>query len=54
MGRQSRTDQGRQDLELLIRMAASAKSAGATDMEHMDGPAAAMNYVRAADLVASY
>jgi len=54
MGRQSRTDQGRQDLELLIRMAASAKSAGATDMEHMDGRAAAMNYVRAADLVASY
>ena len=47
-------DPGRQDIELLMRMAESAKSAGATDMEHMDGPAAAINYVRAADLVASF
>jgi len=53
-GKRSRMDQSQQELELLVSMAASAKRAGATDMDHMDGPAAAVNYVRAADLIASY
>jgi 2-polyprenyl-3-methyl-5-hydroxy-6-metoxy-1,4-benzoquinol methylase len=47
-------DQGQQELELLVSMAARAKSAGATSMDHMDGQAAAVNYIRAADFVASY
>jgi SAM-dependent methyltransferase len=44
-------DRGQRELELLIRMAASARKAGATDMDHMDGAAAAFNYIRIADLV---
>lgn len=47
-------DQDRQELDALIAMARVARAAGAKDMEHMDGAAAAFNYIRVADLVASY
>jgi SAM-dependent methyltransferase len=36
-----------------VDMALRGKSLGADDLEHLDGPAAAYNYVRIADLVAS-
>jgi 2-polyprenyl-3-methyl-5-hydroxy-6-metoxy-1,4-benzoquinol methylase len=42
------------ELDLLLDMAARGKLAGAQDLAHMDGPAAAVNYIRIADLVASY
>lgn len=42
------------ELEALINMASQAKQLGAHDMEHMDGAAAAFNYIRIADLLASH
>lgn len=41
------------ELDFLIRSAALGKAAGARDLEHIDGAAAAFNYIRIADLVAS-
>lgn len=35
-------------------MGRMAKAAGATDAEHLDGPSAAYNYIRIADLVRTY
>lgn len=52
------TDQWRdlenQELNALLRMARSARAAGANDVEHMDGAAAAFNYIRVAELVSTY
>jgi SAM-dependent methyltransferase len=42
------------ELEALVAMGRAAKAAGAADMEHLDGPSAAYNYVRIADLVHGY
>jgi SAM-dependent methyltransferase len=42
------------ELETLIRMALVGKAAGATDLDHMDGAAAAFNYIRIAEFVNSY
>ena len=47
-------DQTRVELDALMDMAQAAKAAGASDMAHMDGAAAAFNYVRIADLVQSH
>lgn len=44
----------REELDALLSMARTARAAGATDVEHMDGAAAAFNYIRVADLVSSY
>ncbi len=44
----------RQELDALLAMARAARTAGANDVEHMDGAAAAFNYIRVADLVSSY
>jgi 2-polyprenyl-3-methyl-5-hydroxy-6-metoxy-1,4-benzoquinol methylase len=51
----SKTHADRRDEELnaLLSMAQAARAAGATDVEHMDGAAAAFNYIRVADLVAA-
>jgi SAM-dependent methyltransferase len=46
-------NQTRVELRALMDIALAAKAAGATDMDHMDGAAAAFNYVRIADLVLS-
>ena len=43
-----------QDLDALIAMAYTARKAGANDVEHMNGAAAAYNYIRVADMVSSY
>jgi len=43
-----------QELDDLIAMAHTARKAGANDVEHMNGAAAAYNYIRVADLVSSY
>jgi SAM-dependent methyltransferase len=43
-----------QELHALLGMARAARAAGANDVEHMNGAAAAFNYIRVADLVASY
>ncbi len=47
---------GTQDTELtaLLSMAQAARAAGANDIEHMNGAAAAFTYIRVADLVSSY
>lgn len=37
-----------------MAMARTAREAGATDVEHMNGAAAAFNYIRVAELVAAY
>jgi SAM-dependent methyltransferase len=52
----SKTHGGERDEELnaLLGMAQAARAAGANDVEHMDGAAAAFNYIRVADLVAAY
>jgi SAM-dependent methyltransferase len=42
------------ELETLLRAAVAGKAAGATDLDHMDGAAAAFTYVRVADFVGSY
>ncbi|HTV56326.1 MAG TPA: class I SAM-dependent methyltransferase [Terriglobia bacterium] len=42
-----------QELDALLGMARAAHAAGAEDVEHMNGAAAAFNYIRIADLVAS-
>jgi SAM-dependent methyltransferase len=42
------------ELESLVAMGRAAKAIGAADMEHLDGPSAAYNYVRIADLICSY
>lgn len=42
------------ELKDLIKMAITAKSEGASDMEHMDAPAGALNYVRIAEIVSHY
>jgi SAM-dependent methyltransferase len=42
------------ELKTLVGMGRAAKAAGAADIEHLDGPAAAYNYVRIADLVCAY
>jgi SAM-dependent methyltransferase len=42
------------ELQALLGMASQAKALGADDMEHMDGAAAAFNYIRIADLLAAY
>jgi SAM-dependent methyltransferase len=47
-------DGGAQELNALLAMARAARAAGAKDMEHMDGAAAAFNYIRVADLVSSH
>lgn len=41
------------ELESLVHLALAAKAAGATDMDHMDGAAAAFNYIRIANQVVS-
>jgi SAM-dependent methyltransferase len=41
------------ELESLVHLASAAKAAGATDLDHMDGAAAAFNYVRIANQVVS-
>jgi SAM-dependent methyltransferase len=46
-------DVGSQELDALLAMARAARAAGADDVEHMDGAAAAFNYIRVADLVAA-
>jgi len=43
-----------EELNALVRMATLGQAAGAKDMEHMDGRAAAFNYIRIAELVKSY
>ena len=42
------------ELDAQISMAQAAETAGATDVDHMNGAAAAYNYIRIADLVQSY
>jgi SAM-dependent methyltransferase len=42
------------ELEALVAMGRTAKTAGAADMEHLDGPSAAYNYIRIADLICAY
>jgi hypothetical protein len=42
------------ELETLLRAAVAGKAAGATDLDHLDGAAAASTYVRVADFVGSY
>jgi SAM-dependent methyltransferase len=42
------------ELEVLVGIGRNAKRAGARDVEHLDGRAAAYNYVRIADLVCAY
>jgi SAM-dependent methyltransferase len=42
------------ELSLLVDAARVGKAAGAKDLEHLDAPAAAFNYIRIADLVSSY
>jgi SAM-dependent methyltransferase len=42
------------ELDALVAMGRAAKAVGAADMEHMDGPTAAYNYVRIADLISDY
>jgi SAM-dependent methyltransferase len=42
------------DLGALLNMGMAGLAAGAKDMDHLDGPAAAFNYIRIADLVESY
>src|SRR5258708_27465186 len=39
------------ELSTLIDMALAAKAAGARDVEHMDAPAGAFNYIRVADVI---
>lgn len=41
------------EINTLVELARGGKAAGATDLDHMDGAAAAFNYIRVADLVAS-
>ncbi len=41
------------ELGALVNMGCLGAAAGATDMAHLDGPAAAFNYIRIADLVES-
>jgi 2-polyprenyl-3-methyl-5-hydroxy-6-metoxy-1,4-benzoquinol methylase len=43
-----------EELNALLAMARAARAAGAIDVDHMDGAAAAFNYIRIADLVAPY
>jgi 2-polyprenyl-3-methyl-5-hydroxy-6-metoxy-1,4-benzoquinol methylase len=42
------------ELASLVAMGRAAKAIGAIDMEHLDGPSAAYNYIRIADLICSY
>jgi SAM-dependent methyltransferase len=42
------------ELKTIVAMGRAAKAAGAADVEHLDGPAAAYNYVRIADLVSAH
>jgi len=42
------------ELRALSKMALSGRTAGATDMEHLENPAAAFNYIRIANLVETY
>jgi SAM-dependent methyltransferase len=42
------------EIEELLKMGLAGVAAGATDMDHLDGAAAAINYIRIADLVESY
>lgn len=44
----------RSELEALVAMGRAAKAAGAVDMEHLDGPSAAYNYIRIADFIHAY
>jgi SAM-dependent methyltransferase len=44
----------RDELDALISMARAARSAGATDVEHMDGAVGAFHSIRVADLVSTY
>jgi SAM-dependent methyltransferase len=53
-GLKGRQTTEREELEALLDMARAARAAGATDIEHMNGAAAAFNYIRVADLAASY
>jgi SAM-dependent methyltransferase len=41
------------EVNALVRMAVEARAAGAPEMDHLDSPVAAFNYVRIADLVGS-
>ena len=41
------------EVESLVQLAKAGKAAGAKDLDHMDGAAAAFTYIRVADLVAS-
>ena len=41
------------ELETLVQLAKAGKAAGAKDLDHRDGAAAAFTYIRAANLVAS-
>jgi SAM-dependent methyltransferase len=50
---QAHDDESR-ELDALLAMARAARAAGASDLEHMDGAAAAFNYIRIADLVSSH
>lgn len=42
------------ELQALLSIASQAKQLGAHDMDHMDGAAAAFNYIRIADLVVAH
>jgi SAM-dependent methyltransferase len=41
------------ELEILVHLASVGRAAGATDLDHMDGAAAAFNYIRIANQVVS-
>lgn len=47
-------DAHREELDMLLAMARAARAAGAEDVEHINGAAAAFTYIQVADLVASY
>jgi SAM-dependent methyltransferase len=48
------SDNGNDELDALVSMARTAESFGAIDVDHLNGAAAAYNYIRIADLVSSY
>jgi SAM-dependent methyltransferase len=42
------------ELGVLVDAALAGKAVGAKDLDHLDGPAAAFNYIRVAEIVSSY
>jgi SAM-dependent methyltransferase len=47
-------EQEAMELEALAHIGAAGRSLGAKDVDHLDGPAAAFNYIRIANLVEGY